>query len=166
MATEDVQKQITRIVNDHLGGSDHLPITLHVADKKTTAEYHIKGASWNYKSANWTKYKLHAEDLCNVTVMMAEFYTARNYPHLVVDEALKRVKQDSRLSALCPVPPADNRPIVSVSALSPHKLPVCRILRFVQAGISWRTAALQLDAHFATGPLSSSKQTSTFSTCL
>ena len=45
MATEDVQKQITRIVNDQLGGSDHLPITLHVADKKTTTEYHRKGAS-------------------------------------------------------------------------------------------------------------------------
>ena len=68
MATEDVQKQITRIVNDQLGGSDHLPITLHVTDKKTSTEYHRKGASWNYKRANWTKYNLRAEDLCNVTV--------------------------------------------------------------------------------------------------
>ena len=36
---------------------------------------------------------------------------------------------------------------------------------FVQTGIYWRTA-LQLDVHFATGPLSLSKQTSTFAACL
>ena len=45
---------------------------------------------------------------------MAEYFTARNYPHLVDDEALKHVKQVSRLSARCPVPPSDNnRPIIS-----------------------------------------------------
>ena len=44
------------------------PITLHTADKKTTAEYRKKRASWNYKRANRPQYELHAEDLCNVTV--------------------------------------------------------------------------------------------------
>ena len=72
MATEDVHKQISRSANGQLGGSNHLPITLHVADKKTTTEYHRKGASWNYEGANWTKYKLHAEDLCNVTVAVTK----------------------------------------------------------------------------------------------
>nr|KAG5699229.1 hypothetical protein BaRGS_012750 [Batillaria attramentaria] len=67
MATEDLQKQTTRVVSDQLGGSDHLPIILHIADKKASTDHHRKHASWNFKRADWLKYQHHAEDLCNVT---------------------------------------------------------------------------------------------------
>ena len=63
MATEDIQKLTTRIVNDQLGGSDHVPITLHIADKKTFVDYQRKHASWNFKRADWQKFQRHAEDL-------------------------------------------------------------------------------------------------------
>ena len=67
------------------------------------------------------------EDFLVQSNNMAEFFTARNYTHLTVDEALKRAKQASRLSALCPVPPSDNIPIVYL-LFHPHSLSVCRIL--------------------------------------
>nr|KAG5704568.1 hypothetical protein BaRGS_031832 [Batillaria attramentaria] len=67
MATEDLQKQTTRVVSDQLGGSDHLPIILHIADKKASTDHHRKHASWDFKRADWLKYQHHAEDLCNVT---------------------------------------------------------------------------------------------------
>nr|KAG5698663.1 hypothetical protein BaRGS_022551 [Batillaria attramentaria] len=67
MATEDLQKQTTRVVSEQLGGSDHLPIILHIADKKASTDHHRKNASWNFKRADWLKYQHHAEDLCNVT---------------------------------------------------------------------------------------------------
>jgi ribonuclease HI/uncharacterized protein YaaR (DUF327 family) len=63
VATEDIQKRTTRTVGSQLGGSDHVPITLHVADASTAPEYHRKRASWNFKKANWGKYQLHAEEL-------------------------------------------------------------------------------------------------------
>lgn len=63
VATEDIEKRTTRNVGNQLGGSDHLPITLHVADVSTVSEHHRKRASWNFKRANWGKYQLHAEDL-------------------------------------------------------------------------------------------------------
>lgn len=52
MATEDVQKQTTRVVNDQLGGSDPLPIILHIANKKIAGKHHRKRASWNFKKAD------------------------------------------------------------------------------------------------------------------
>ena len=67
-ATEDIQKRTIRTVNDQLGGSNHKPITLHIADMKTTTEYCRKSASWNFKKADWTNFKLHAENLCNITL--------------------------------------------------------------------------------------------------
>nr|KAG5691968.1 hypothetical protein BaRGS_011359 [Batillaria attramentaria] len=67
LAAEDLQKQTTRVVSDQLGGSDHLPIILHIADKKASTDHHRKHASWNFKRADWLKYQHHAEDLCNVT---------------------------------------------------------------------------------------------------
>ena len=65
IATEDIEKRTTRTVNSQLGGSDHLPITLSIADMKTILEYHRKKASWNFKKAKWNKYQLHAESLRN-----------------------------------------------------------------------------------------------------
>ena len=55
MATEDVEKQCTKTVEDQLGGSDHRPILIHVKSSKPphTAR---KTPSWNYKKANWSKY--------------------------------------------------------------------------------------------------------------
>ena len=68
MATEDIQKLTTRVVNDQLGGSDHVPITLHIADKKTDNEYQRKHASWNFKLADWQKFQQHAEELGNLNL--------------------------------------------------------------------------------------------------
>ena len=65
-ATEDIQKRAIRVVNSQVGGSDHLPITLNLADTKTNTEYFRKRASWNFRKADWEQYQLHAEDLCNI----------------------------------------------------------------------------------------------------
>ena len=66
LATEDIQKRVVKVVNPQLGGSDHKPITLFISDMKTTTEYCRKRASWNFKKARWTEYKLHAETLCDI----------------------------------------------------------------------------------------------------
>ena len=63
VATEDIEKRTTRTVGSQLGGSDHVPITLHIVDASTAPEYHRKRASWNFKKANWGKYQHQAEDL-------------------------------------------------------------------------------------------------------
>ena len=66
MASEDIQKRTARHVDNQLGGSDHLPITLEIADMKTTSTNNRKKASWNFKKANWQKFQTEAEDLRKV----------------------------------------------------------------------------------------------------
>ena len=56
MATDDVQKQCIRTVEDQLGGSDHLPILIHINSFKPPP-VRRKGPSWNYKKADWPKYE-------------------------------------------------------------------------------------------------------------
>ena len=67
MASEDVQKKTTRTVNDQLGGSDHLPITLLISDMKTNSANSRRKASWNFKKADWQKFKTEAENLRKIT---------------------------------------------------------------------------------------------------
>ena len=67
MATEDIQKRTTRHVDNQLGGSDHLPITLEIADMKTTSTKNRKKAIWNLKKANWQKFQRETEDLRKIT---------------------------------------------------------------------------------------------------
>ena len=64
MASEDIQKHTLRTVTDQLGGSDHRPIILEVA-KHTQAGQRRKVASWNYKKADWPKYKHLTDQLCS-----------------------------------------------------------------------------------------------------
>ena len=63
MATEDIHKQCARSVEDQLGGSDHLPILLHLTSTgpPPTAR---KVPSWNFKRANWQKYKELTDKFC------------------------------------------------------------------------------------------------------
>ena len=59
---------------------------------------------------------------------MAEFFTARHYPHDVIDRARKQVESVTRSDALCnQAPQQDQRPVVSL-LYHPHNLPVRRIL--------------------------------------
>ena len=56
MATEDIQKQRERTVQDQLGGSDHLPILLHLTSTQPPLTAR-KDPSWNYKRADWQTFK-------------------------------------------------------------------------------------------------------------
>ena len=63
MATEDIQQQCERSVEDQLGGSDHLPILLRLTSTVTPASVR-KDPSWNYKRANWTKFSHLTDTFC------------------------------------------------------------------------------------------------------
>ena len=66
IATEDIQKRTTRLVDKQLGGSDHLPILLNITDIKTTRVNYARNASWNFQKADWQKFQSQAEDLGSV----------------------------------------------------------------------------------------------------
>ena len=40
---------------------------LHIEDKNAT-EYKRNEASWNYKTANWSAYTRHRDQMCNITL--------------------------------------------------------------------------------------------------
>ncbi|BFY98463.1 hypothetical protein BsWGS_01503 [Bradybaena similaris] len=63
MATDDIVKHTTRLVNSQLGGSDHVPITLKIHKGKRLKPPSM-APSWNYKKANWTLYREHVEKHC------------------------------------------------------------------------------------------------------
>jgi ribonuclease HI len=64
MATDDIHRHTTRIINSQLGGSDHLPTTLHISEKRGTGFVNMV-PSWNYKKANWSLFKEHMDHLCS-----------------------------------------------------------------------------------------------------
>ena len=63
MASEEIQKRTRRSVTSQLGGSDHLPIILHILDMKTNTRHQRKRASWNFKKADWQKFQSLSENL-------------------------------------------------------------------------------------------------------
>lgn len=96
IATEDIQKRAVRVVHDQLGGSDHLPISIHIADLKTTTEYCRKTASWNFQKADWEQYRFHAEDLCNVTSTEDINQNVKHLTAGILDAAKKSIPRGFR----------------------------------------------------------------------
>ncbi|XP_070194281.1 uncharacterized protein [Littorina saxatilis] len=69
------------------------------------------------------------DDFHQQSVLMTSFFLARNYPDALVRDALLRVTQVCRESALSPSPSRDSdRPVVSL-LFHPHNMPVSRILK-------------------------------------
>ena len=63
IATDDIQKVCTREVANQLGGSDHRPVLLQLHQTGSTWTG-CKEPSWNYKKANWTKFREQNDKLC------------------------------------------------------------------------------------------------------
>ena len=59
--TEDIHQNITRTVEDQLGGSDHRPVTITIKEGNTPTE--PKLPRWNYKKANWGLYRIRTNEL-------------------------------------------------------------------------------------------------------
>ena len=55
IATDDIHKTIEKSVEGQLGGSDHLPIIYRI-ETTDPPEIPRRGASWNYKKADWKKF--------------------------------------------------------------------------------------------------------------
>ena len=96
MATEDIQKRAVRVVHSQLGGSDHLPISLHIADTKTTTEYCRKTASWNFQKADWEKFELHAEDICNISLSSDINQNVKSLTNEILEAAKKSIPRGFR----------------------------------------------------------------------
>ena len=65
-ATEDLEKNTTRAVQDQLGGSDHRPILLKIHNSGSVGgRSKCREPSWNYKKANWTKFEDLTSKFCN-----------------------------------------------------------------------------------------------------
>ena len=60
IATEDVEKVMTRSVCQQLGGSDHKPIIIDIQGPKDTSKRNLP-PSWNYKKANWSLFSSHID---------------------------------------------------------------------------------------------------------
>ena len=59
MATEDIQKLSTRMVENQLGGSDHRPITISLTSVGCPKSN--MAPSWNFKKANWNLFTYEAD---------------------------------------------------------------------------------------------------------
>ena len=64
LATDDIAKTTTRDVSSQLGGSDHKPIILYIEEERRTISPKPK-PRWNYKKANWGKFKHTLDDYCS-----------------------------------------------------------------------------------------------------
>ena len=58
--TDDIHQNISRKVCDQLGGSDHRPVILSIAE--TTSEY-AQLPRWNNKKANWNMFQARTDEL-------------------------------------------------------------------------------------------------------
>lgn len=59
--TDDIHQKISRKVCDQLGGSDHRPVMLSIAE--TTTPVHAQLPRWNYKKANWSKFEARTNEI-------------------------------------------------------------------------------------------------------
>ena len=95
-AMENIQKRTVRIVQNQLGGSDHLPISIYIADMKKSTEYCRKKASWNFKKADWKKFENEAEKSCNINLTEDLNKNVKLYSEAILEAAKNSIPRGFR----------------------------------------------------------------------
>ena len=94
IATDDIHKTIEKNVEGQLGGSDHLPIIYRI-ETTEPPEIPQRGASWNYKKADWRKFA----DMTNKFCEDAEIREEKN-----LNENVAAITNAILRAAYCSIP--------------------------------------------------------------
>ena len=96
MATDDIDRHITRTVESQLGGSDHVPVILQISNTGSTTQ-HSKSPSWNFKKANWTLFSEQTDQLCqNITLTNNINHNISQLNKVILQSAQKAIPRGRR----------------------------------------------------------------------